>query len=59
MEIVHVGRVDAAASCNSIDGSLLYTARGDIWEGRVWSKDITLKKVVRPMKNPAEGRSSE
>ena len=58
MQIVHVARVDAAASCHSIDGSMLYTVRGDVWEGRVWGKDITLKKVTHPMKNAAEGRSS-
>lgn len=60
MQIVHVCRCDDKASCNSIDGSLLYEARGDIWEGRVWGKDVTLKKVTHPTpKTTAEGRSHE
>ena len=54
MQIVHVCRCDDKASCNSIDGSLLYEARGDIWEGRVWGKDVTLKKVTHPMRKVQE-----
>lgn len=59
LEVVHVFRCDAEARCDIVDGGFIHHARGDIWEGRVWGKDITLKKVVLPMKDPAEGRSSE
>lgn len=57
LEVVHVCRVDDMARVDQVDGSLLSYTRGDIWEGRVWGKDITLKRVTHPMKNTAEGRS--
>lgn len=56
--IVHVCRTDDKAYCDEVVGNLMSTVRGDIWEGRVWGKDVTLKKVTHPMrKNTAEGRS--
>ena len=59
LQVVHVCRCNPEASCDSIDGSLLYNVRGDIWEGRVWGKkDITLKQITHPMKKQAEGRSN-
>lgn len=48
--IVHVCWVDPKACCDEVDGSLRWNIRGDIWEGRVWSKDITLKKVTHPVR---------
>ena len=59
MQIVHVCRCDAGAHADEVDGSLISTTRGDLWEGRVWGKDITLRKVTHPMKATVEGRSSE
>ena len=58
MLIVHVCRIDAEAECEPISGELHFSKRGDIWEGRVWGKDISLKKITHPVKNIAEGRSS-
>lgn len=50
MQIVHVCRVDDMARVDPVDGSLLSHTRGNIWEGRVWGKDISLRKVTHPMK---------
>ena len=54
MQIVHVCRVDPLAHADEVDGSLRSNVRGDIWEGRVWGKDITLKKVTHPMRKVQE-----
>lgn len=54
MQIVQVCRTDDSAFADEIDGSLISVTRGDIWEGRVWGKDITLKKVTHPMRKSTE-----
>ena len=54
MQIVHVCRVDPLAHADEVDGSLRSNVRGDIWEGRVWGKDVTVKKVTHPMRKVQE-----
>lgn len=53
LSVVHVCRCDAATSADSIDGSILYNIRGDIWDGRVWGKDVTLKSVTHRQPSPS------
>lgn len=47
LQVVHVCRTDSEARAHEVDGTLVCRVRGDIWEGRVWGKDITLKHIVR------------
>lgn len=60
MQIVHVCRIDTQGECEPISGELHFSKRGDIWEGRVWGKDISLKKITHQarLKVSQEGRSS-
>ena len=44
---VLVCRADSEAKCHEIDGSIVAEAHSNVWEGKVWGRDVILKRIVQ------------